>query len=637
MPLPKGYTLDPPQVKLPAGYTLDAPATQTPAPQTVAQTPSTIPAATSAAEPGFLDRLRANLAANTKDLTPNGSFLHDNVVAPLVHVANRAGQNIAGPAIDFAQDVADPSDVVAARRMKQGGAAFTASPLSPTYKGSAASGAAELMGNAIPLAPGAGSQVRGYANSKTPIGDMAGDMLTAGLLYGGAKTMPRVGPIEGVRQKLSASADRPIPGSANLTPRARYNSAQALGVNLDAADATGSPVLGMVKRVNQNSMFGSGLYDTARAANTAALGNATDSFLTSLYDGDRESGGTAIRAALKADMDNLHGSATRGYQQLSDETAGRPMPSFASVAQTAKGVLDRAKSLYGDYPSLAPRESMRVLGDLTGENTKGLNFDQGHQLRSDILEMTRNNPDIVKTSGGAMLQQASGALDNALTDSSGLSASQVAKMRASDAAWKDMKETYDDRSSPFYNAVRTDNPSSLYGGIGNATKTPEMARNLTNRLGDAINPLRRGTIEGALKTNAEAAPNFKTFGTQWNRVPADYRAELFSPDQNATLKDVVNTSNILHRDYNPSGSAKEGQKMGELMAAGGAAMGALVGHPGALAAEGLYHGGQYGAARLMNSPRAVDWLMRPPAGTPINPMVPPAAAAVGLYSGQRKR
>jgi len=131
-------------------------------------------------------------------------------------------------------------------------------------------------------------------------------------------------------------------------------------------------------------------------------------------------------------------------------------------------------------------------------------------------------------------------------------------VRRSTADWKDTKGTYDDPSSPFYHAIRTDTPSSLYGGVG--PKTPENARTLLGWLSapgspvpsPAVGALRRGAVEGALKTTNDGSPNFKTCGTQLNRIPADYRSELFSPDQNSRLFDIANTSSLRANNlYSP--------------------------------------------------------------------------------------
>jgi hypothetical protein len=452
----------------------------------------------------------------------------------------------------------------------------------------------------------------------------------------------------GIPSKLKSAVvgdiNKPIPGT-NTTPSQQYQSAQKLGVNLDAADATNSPFFKMTKVVNQHSLLGAGSYEKMNAANTSALQDSTDGFLYKMHAGDRESGGAAIQKQLKANQTGLYDSAQKGFDSLPQDV---PVPGLAEVGKTAQGIAATNADYQGMFPSLRPNKAMGVVGDVGGlgpkppapvrmspffdesgnpiasssqaEPQQPQNFSTGQKLRSDLLDFTRNNPDIVQNQGNGFIQRLAGDTDNALTDASGaLTPSQLNTFRSANANWKDMKATYDDPSNPLYHAVRTDNPSSLYSGIG--AKTPENARNLLGRLtpagvapgnAPAVGAIRRGTIESALKTNNDGSPNFKTFGTQLNRIPADYRAELFSPDQNVTLQDISRTSNVLNKDSNPSGSAKLGQKVIE----GSALAGGIV-HPlGAV--EPLL---QYPIARLMNSPAAVDWLMKQKLPTSNNPLL----------------
>lgn len=476
-----------------------------------------------------------------------------------------------------------------------------------------------------------------------------------------------------VKEFVRGNVDAPIAGST-ATPRMRYDAAKRLGVNLDAADATGSHLLENVKHVGENSLFGGHLYDATKAANTGALQGSTEDFLNDLYPGDRESGGRTVRDALQRDHQGLRNNAENGFDELTEQTKGKPVKGAPAVGKTASTLLKTIEPLAEKYPSLAPGKTMNVLSDLSGvgstERPAPANFLDApgsefavpremtpprqdtwadlQRLRSATHDLTTTNPDLVKSQAIAPLQQMTASLDDAMTNaSSGLTPAQEAVFRKANGDWKDMKATYDDPSSPFYHAVRTENPSTLFGGVG--PKTPENAINLRKRLSPltetpveksspvlggesesspfeyaphqspspALGALRRGTVESALKPNNEGAPNFRNFGTQLNRIPADYRAELFSPDQNAKLRDINLTSNVLSKDFNPSGSGKLGQKVAEAAA--------LVPTMGAPIL-------QYPVAKAMTSPRAVDWLMRP---AKPNPYRAPAAGLLSAASQNR--
>jgi hypothetical protein len=487
--------------------------------------------------------------------------------------------------------------------------------------------------------------------------NVGGDLLAAGLtgaVAHGAGGIPGI-----AKDAIRGNINEPIAGGT-LTPAARYASAKRLGVNLDAADATNSPLFGAVKRVNSNSLFGGPTYDAAKAHNTSALTGSTNSFLDQMYPGDRESGGTAIQKALKQNQSSLQSRATAGFDSLPQNIS---VPGLEDVGKTAQDMAAQNSAYQGLFPSLTPKKTMGVVGDVSGlgpqppqpirlspftdESGKPIpssiqtpprqpeSFSTAQKLRSDLLDFRRNNPDIVANQGDALIGNLAGKTDEAITGASSLlNPQQLQTFRDANAAWGDMKQTYDDPSSPFYHAVRTDNPSSLFGGIG--SKTSENARNLGSRLGDAIQPLRRGTVEGALKTTNDGSPNFRTFGTQLNRIPADYRAELFSPDQNRSLYDIANTSNALSQEFNPSGSGHQVQKLGEAASLFQSPVTALSGHPLLAAAPVAYNAAQYGAAKLMNSPAFVERLMSPtirrsPFAPPTaNPLSPPLLGKTAL-------
>jgi hypothetical protein len=517
--------------------------------------------------------------------------------------------------------------------VKQGISDYRKSGLSPTTR--------RDFGRAVPIA----GPVLAKAQEQHDAGNDAGMAGTLTGFVGGAvapeAALSGVKALPGIAKRfVVGDVTAPMPGS-NITPLQRFNSAKSLGVNLDAADATNSGILKGVKKINENSLLGGNSYEKLGAANTSALQGSTDNFLNGLYQGDRESGGRTIQSALKANQQGLYSTAQNGFDSLPQDV---PIPGLAEVGKTAQDIAQQNSAYQNLFPSLKPSKAMNVVGDVGGLGPKApppvkmspfvdergnpiqssiqpptqqpASFGTGQKLRSDLLDFTRNNPDIVQNQGNGFIQRLAGQTDEALTNaSSSLTPSQLSTFRDANAAWKDMKGAYDDPSSPLYHAVRTDNPSSLYGGVG--PKTPENARNLESRLGSAIQPLRRGTVESALKPTNEGAPNFKTFGTQLNRIPADYRSELFSPDQNAKLKDIANTSNVLYRDYNPSGSAKLGQKIFEA-----GELGAALAHPAAAIAPLA----QYPIAKMMTSPKAVNWMMSPSA--PVSQLTLPASSGL---------
>lgn len=141
---------------------------------------------------GLVQKARTNLDTNTQDLNPTGGIVHDDLVAPVVRQFNRAGKGLVGGLLDFAQNVVDPAEEVQKRNAAEAQAAFDKSIFNPDSKATGAD-IAEQFGNAIPLLPGAGSQVRQDLTSGHPIGDIAGDVAQIAVLHGTAKTAPKPG------------------------------------------------------------------------------------------------------------------------------------------------------------------------------------------------------------------------------------------------------------------------------------------------------------------------------------------------------------------------------------------------------------------------------------------------------------
>jgi hypothetical protein len=223
----------------------------------------------------------------------------------------------------------------------------------------------------------------------------------------------------------------------------------------------------------------------------------------------------------------------------------------------------------------------------------------------------------VKDQSTSWLQQMTGHLDNAIT-SKGLTPEQSAIFRDANAKWSDMKAHYDDPSSPLYHAVRTPNASKLASGFGE--KTPEMVQDLKPRLGpEAMGALRRGVTTDALGVTSGNDYNFNGFGKKLFGMPDAYRDSLYTPEQSGRLTDIANTANTIGKDFNPSGSGKQIQKIGEGLDMARMAQRHL---------DGIVPLLQYPLAKLINSPRFADWLMEhpgeaAPGGAAPPPLVPP--------------
>jgi hypothetical protein len=556
------------------------------------------------------------------------------------------------------------------------------------------------LGSAVPFV----GPVLAQAQEQHDAGNDAG---MAGTLTGtvlGAVLPDAVGEaaskLRNVPSRLKSAVQGPITEpivEGGPTPLERYQSAKNLGVNLDKADATNYVPIQMTKAVNENSIFSGNSYKKLHDANVSALGKANDSFLDNIYAGNSETGGKRVQDSLINYKDALKANADFNYQDLDNQLGDRPL-NVRPLSNAAQGILDQYKDYYDTIPKAKPTDTLGLIKNiadmgktptidgplfngkapitsktplkmaidpLTGRRTSmfvppksvpappvEFPFSKVQQLRSDLIGWNEPNANLVSDLPGSWTKQLSGIADDVMTNSeAGLNPSQIATLREANENWGELKNKFDNPKSPFYNAIRTDSPSTLYDGVGNQ-KTPEIAKDMRRTLGPAIDAVQRGTIEGAQRATGEGLPdfkqntNFKTFGGNYNKLDPEYRKALFTPEQEATAQDIGRTGRVLYQDVNPAGTAKLGMKMGESVGPlmeGAAAFAA--GHPLAAAAlvgtqYGIYGPAQYGLSKFMTHTPSTDWLMKPAAplksSIKINPLLPPVSAAIAASQQKKK-
>ena len=453
---------------------------------------------------------------------------------------------------------------------------------------------------------------------------------------------------EKARGAIAGDVNAPIAGT-DVTPAARYAAMQRVGVQPSAAEATNSTPLNIAEKVNQNSLTAAPTYAAARARNLDALNDYTHSLLDKMGPEDAEAGGAVVQKGLRYAQEDLQNQAAQGFKALDEATDGR-MLQGKTLQQTAQRIYDANADYYKAHPDLVPTNAWNIVKDLAGapEKTRSLtpvqqmqndlsgsaagsrsvpfqsrpmSFSEVHQLRSDLLEMVRANPDIVKNQATGWIQQLANAADQTMTQGAGaLNPEGTQIYRAANQAWADMKATYDNPSHPFYSAVRTPSPSTLVKGI---QRTPEAAGQLVKALGrDGIGPIQRGVAEDLLGTTKEGNYNFGNFQGRLNKLPQGYAERLFSPDQLQHLRDIADTGTVLNADANPSGSARLGQGIAE-----GAEGLRSVTNLHELAGNAVYHAGQYGLSKVMNYPGFVDWLMKGRGFAPVGDAMPGTGAS----------
>jgi hypothetical protein len=607
-----------------------------------------------------------------------------------------------------------------------------------------------------------------------------GDAVAQGLLQAGTLAAPMVAPraLEFVRGKLSGDLDAPIAGTGGMTPNTRFAALQRTGVQPDAAEATNSPLLTAIKNHNQATAAGSGAYESAKGANIASLsdtakdlqdaaspvspevaGAGIQSALKAPFVGlqdqvhdtlgsmsplQDEAGGARLQGLAKAKMDEIYDKAQQGYKDVAGDYGALPANNASLINKTAEDIGAKNDRFGQQFPSLESKRMMSVVGDAAQLGNESQRAYLGAptvsdliRSRSALLDLTRD-PEIVKSSYGGDIQRLIAAHDQAIMDS--LPQDGQEAWRAANAQWESMKNTFDNPTSGYYNAVRTTNPATLKLGIGGTSpaavsqlkditgdegvgiaaranaekllgKTPEgyydlrnlgaplaripedsaqalfgpnldtlrdvgekyrdmqpyekaafdddpvtltkgigartgaSFRDLAPRIGpEGVGAIQRGEISNLLGVDREGQPNFPTFGRKLAMQPADYHGALFgeSPGGTQRLNDIATAANTLDTNLNRSGTATLARKIGDIGTSAAAIPSgiteAVLGHPIAgaatIAAPILYNGAEYGVSRLMNSPKFVDWLMKPKSLASSPRFIPPPAST--LYPARQQ-
>jgi hypothetical protein len=262
--------------------------------------------------------------------------------------------------------------------------------------------------------------------------------------------------------------------------------------------------------------------------------NYTSGVLDTMSPLPPEEGGAAVQQGLKTTAQDI-------YRQLDEERGNTPIPGASIVPEQARQILESNRDYYAQHPQFEPTQAMVIVRNLAGNGARlepGPRVIPGfgpapapepapapptpgytglHRLRSDLLDFNVNNPDLVRNQANAWIGNLAHATDEAImSGEGGLTPEQGQLFRRAGAAWRDMKNTYDNPQSPLYQAVRTTEPSRLLTtGI---SRTPGMAANLTERLGPAgIGPIQRGIAESTLGTTPTGSYNFRNAAGRFER------------------------------------------------------------------------------------------------------------------------
>jgi hypothetical protein len=373
------------------------------------------------------------------------------------------------------------------------------------------------------------------------------------------------------------------------------------GVNLDVADATGSGVAQGLKGFAERSLAGRGTMKANASNNLQAVQAAADSELAKYAPEslDRNALGTAIQSRLQANYEGLKASAADQFSDLDKQLAAKPVSVADTVQQRAQAIIDSNKGYYDAHPELKPKQAWEIVKDLATDDRKSLPWSELHQLRSDLMDFYRNNPDLTKSRAESWIQQLVSSIDNSMTDaSSGLTDAQRTQFRSANSTWEQMKATYDNPQHPFFSAVRSQMPSQVPGILSN--KTPELAAQVQDVLGQRLaGQFQRDFVNRLLDPNGDGTYDLAGLNNRVQRLPADYVESVLGSRGARSLKLLARTAKTVSSNMNPSGTSDVMVPAGEFAG--------LFTHPVPTALE---LAGAHGMAKALTSPTMLDFLVR---------------------------
>lgn len=435
------------------------------------------------------------------------------------------------------------------------------------------------------------------------------------------------------RGSMAGRMNQLAPGE-QFTRQQILDASRARGINLDLADATGSGAARGVKAYSERSIGGKGTMRANTETNLQKLGDWADEHLSTYAPEStpREVLGGQMQGALEQDLGMRKTAAQTAFDDLDKRVGSNPVDATKTIQDQAQKILYDNKEYYQKHPELAPAKAIKIVEDLAKGNS--YSWSELHQLRSDLLEFTRNNPDIVKGRAEGWIQKLTGDIDQAMTNeaTSKLKPADLEQFRKANELWSGIKDTYDNPQSPLYHAVRSQYPSQVPGMLTKAT--PELAQQVRTVMGDLEGPLQRHVVESLL-TDKSGNLDLKNLNSRLSRVPNDYLSSILGKDGARELRMLGKVAQKVTVDVNPSGTAAAMIPYGEV----GAASTMLLTNP---LAAGATLGGElatgYGTARGLTSPGVVDYLTRKPIrarGGAVR--VPNTLAGLAGVSGGKKR
>lgn len=164
-----------------------------------------------------------------------------------------------------------------------------------------------------PLNPGGSAGMNEAIDEGRP-NDALGEGLVQGAMFLGPEVLRGIG--RGTKSLVQRGLDEPMAGT-EITPRQRYEAAKAQGVNLPVTQATNSPILRSLDKLNEGGLLGGPTREAANTRNVNALTAHTQGNLDAASVLDPESGGKAASDDLRGHFTDLQNDAHTELNRMS--------------------------------------------------------------------------------------------------------------------------------------------------------------------------------------------------------------------------------------------------------------------------------------------------------------------------------
>lgn len=241
---------------------------------------------------------------------------------------------------------------------------------------------------------------------------------------------------------------------------------------------------------------------------------------------------------------------------------------------------------------------------------KRLTFAEAQKLRSDLLEMERNAPDVIKDLPGGWYKKLAGAVDEAMEGAARNADPEAAQMfRGANTDWLRLKSDFNDPRSMLYQALVSQDTAKVPQLFVPATGrgTPGLARQLQRHAPQSLPYLRRFLLDSAFG-GAEGEPRFDLAHARLGRFAPDYLREMMG-DRLDDIRKLALIGRAATYDVNPSGTARVGLTGADFTALGAAVAEALRGNGWAAAALASMTGGRLLLAKALLSPKLRDAIL----------------------------